>query len=72
MERYCGKLSSRATSRLHPYATLTMYMKRAAQLSQLKSRYGRVWDHLSSERIEGAFTTTEIRYPECEFIALLL
>ena len=72
MERYCGKLSSHVTSRLHPYATLAMCMKCATQLPQLKSKYGRVWDHLSSKRIEGALTTTETRYPECEFIVLLL
>ncbi|KAF8493835.1 hypothetical protein BU17DRAFT_59563 [Hysterangium stoloniferum] len=47
MERYCGKLGERITSRLHPYATLSHFVKRTAQLSQLKVRYSRVWTHLS-------------------------
>lgn len=68
MERYCGKLASRVTSRLHPYATLSMYLKRSAQLSQLKMCYQRVWEHLSTEAIDGALTSTEVVYPECEHI----
>jgi hypothetical protein len=36
-----------------------MYMKRSAQLSQLKACYQRVWDHLSSGAMEGALTSTE-------------
>lgn len=66
MERYCGKLVSRVTSRLHPYATLAIYMKHAAQLTQIKALYQWVWDHLSPERKSGTLTATEHVYPECE------
>jgi hypothetical protein len=66
MECYCGKLGSRVNSRLHPYVTLAMYLRRSAQLSQLKASYTRVWEHLASERIEGALTGTEMLYQDCE------
>ena len=66
MERFCGKLSSRVTSRLHPYATLSMYLKRSAQLSQLKMSYQRVWTHLSTDLDDGALTATEFIYHECQ------
>jgi hypothetical protein len=49
-----------------------MYMKRSAQLSQLKACYQRVWDHLSSGAMEGALTSTEVTYPECVSYLLLL
>ncbi|KAF8577804.1 hypothetical protein K439DRAFT_1245237, partial [Ramaria rubella] len=39
MECYCSKLGARITSCIHPYATLTVYMKQMAQLSQLKVCY---------------------------------
>jgi hypothetical protein len=66
MERYCGKLGTRIASRLHPYATLAMYVKRSAQLTQLKMCYSRVRDLLSSDRIEGELTATEMQYEACE------
>jgi hypothetical protein len=65
MERYCGKLGSRVTSRLHPYATLSVYVTHAAQLSQLKIRYPRVRDALAQEVIEGRVSAMEHAYPEC-------
>jgi hypothetical protein len=43
-----------------------MYLKREAQLSQLKFRYQQVWDHLSSAVTEGSLAATECVYPECE------
>jgi hypothetical protein len=67
MERFCGKLGARITSRLHPYATLSMYLKRSAQLSQLKVCYQQIWDLLAPDSIEGALTATERVYTECKF-----
>lgn len=73
MERFCGKLGARVNSRLHPYATLAMYLRRSAQLAQIKTSYARVWEHLSSERIEGALAATERLYEECEcYMAILV
>lgn len=71
MERFCGKLGSCITSRLHPYATLSHHVKRSAQLSQLKARYARVWDHLSHGSVDGALSGTEVTYPECKSSLLL-
>jgi hypothetical protein len=46
-----------------------MYLKRAAQLSQLKMVYTRVWDHLSAERMDRDPTSTEKVYAECESLS---
>jgi hypothetical protein len=72
MARFCGKLGSRVTSRLHPYATLSMYLKRAAQFSQLKMVYMRVWDHVSTEHMDRDLTSTEMVYAECESLIYFL
>ena len=68
MEQFCGKLGTRVTSQLHPYATLTMYLKCTTQLSQLKALYPCVWDHQAVERLEGALTGIEKQYHGCEYI----
>lgn len=65
MERFCGKLADRITSRLHPYATLANYIKQTAQISQLKACYTRVWEHLSISAVDNALSGTEVIYPEC-------
>ena len=70
MEHYCGKLGSRVTSRLHPYATLSVYVTRAAQLSQLKIRYPRVQDALALDEIEGRLSAMEQAYPECAYLVI--
>jgi hypothetical protein len=66
MERFCGTLGARITSRLHPYATLAHYIKRSAQLSQLKACYTLVWDHLSTDAVDGALSGNEVTYCECK------
>lgn len=67
MERFCGKLSARITSRLHPYATLSNFVKRSAQVSQLKACYMQVWDHLSKVSMRNALSAREVVYPECKY-----
>ncbi|KAF8579867.1 hypothetical protein K439DRAFT_1620204 [Ramaria rubella] len=62
MERYCGKLGARITSR-PSIRNLAVYMKRTAQLSQLKVCYSRVWVHLMTDPPEDP-TIREQIYPE--------
>jgi hypothetical protein len=66
MEHFCGKLASRITSHLHPYATLVLYLRRSAQLSQLKVCYQQVWDLLAPDVMEVELMASERLYPECE------
>lgn len=65
MERYCGKLGKQVKSRLHPYATLAHYMKRSAQLNQLKCRYPQIWELLSSDIAKQGVTGFEETFHEC-------
>ena len=68
MERFCGKLGARITSRLHPYATLSNYIIRSAQVVQLKAHYTCIWEHLSFNATELRLSAREVVYPECKCI----
>lgn len=68
MERVCGIIARSVTSRLHPYGTLNQIIKRAAQLQQIKLRYGLVdsLDFTRQDEDEGPLSATEYTYAKCK------
>lgn len=66
MERYCGKLGARITSQLHPYATLSNYVTRTAQVAQLKACYPPVLELLSNHSLERELANGEVVYASCD------
>lgn len=69
MERVCGIIARSVTSRLHPYGTLNQKIKRAAQLQQVKLKYGLIdsLDFTRQDEDEDLLSATEYTYPECEW-----
>jgi hypothetical protein len=70
MERYCGHLILAAKSRLNPYGCLNNYIKREAQLHQLRLQFD-MEDVFDLKRKElDSITSHEKTIPGCEFILL--
>jgi hypothetical protein len=71
MERYCGHLILAAKSRLNPYGCLNNYIKREAQLHQIRLQFD-LEDVFTLKRKElDSITSHEKTVPGCEFIRFL-